>query len=306
MDMDKTAIGAFDTGEATQMISAPTSNATQMAINVDCPVCRTPNPPSETYCIDCGFLLSSAPETAVEIEQIASIAKLVTTDGTREFPLKPGINTVGRENTDVLLSHNTVSRNHAIITVENGAAWVEDQGSTNGTFVDGSKISGTEKVEMADGCEVMFGSLALKYSAPEVVEVQEPEYDEAACEDTDELMEEIECAVCDEEIDESVRDTPALVGKLVSIDGLLSFDVQQGANSIGRRQGENDIVITDPYCSGRHARLDYADGVFTITDIGSTNGTKLNGAKLDIDSPHELRDGDEIAIGNSVFRLEVA
>ncbi len=61
MDMDKTAIGVMDAGEATQMMSAPAANATQMAMNVDCPVCHTPNPPSETYCIDCGFLLSSAP-----------------------------------------------------------------------------------------------------------------------------------------------------------------------------------------------------------------------------------------------------
>ena len=99
---------------------------------------------------------------------------------------------------------------------------------------------------------------------------------------------------------------PDPIGRLISTDGALSFVINAGDNSIGRREGDNDIVISDPYCSGRHARLNYSDGVFTITDIGTTNGTLVNDVKLDANSPYELQEDDEITLGNTVFRLEVA
>jgi len=64
--------------------------------------------------------------------------------------------------------------------------------------------------------------------------------------------------------------------------------------------------MPDPYCSGRHADLTFADGKFTLTDVGSTNGTLVNGVKLEIDAPREVQEGDEITLGRTVFRLEVA
>lgn len=154
-DFEKTAIGTFDTGEATQMGVPQMSNATQYAANIECPVCKTGNPPSETYCIDCGFLLSEKPVAVEDAPSVQSYGKMVSNDGTQEFALKPGENSVGREGADVLLGHGTVSRKHARITVENGKAWVEDMGSTNGTTVDGRKLAPGEKVELGDGAEVI-------------------------------------------------------------------------------------------------------------------------------------------------------
>jgi len=305
-DTNKTAIGTMDSAEATQMISQPASNATQMAMNVDCPVCHTPNPPSETYCIDCGFLLSSAPVAVADMPEVPSMGKLVTPDGTREFPLNAGPNTVGRENADVLLAHNTVSRRHATITVADGRAYVEDAGSTNGTIVAGVKIAPGEKADLTDGCEVIFGSFALRYEAAESeeprAESEEPRVEgEGAPSPEGEGWGEEREPVEIEERSEAERTTP--VGKLVSKDGAYSFDIHDGTNTIGRREADNDIVISDPYCSGRHADLTFGDGKFTITDVGSTNGTMINGVKLDANVPRDLVPGDEITLGRTVFTI---
>ena len=139
-DSEKTAIGVQMPDDTTQMVAEPAAEATQLAANVDCPVCHTANPPSETYCIDCGFLLTEQPLEVAEMPEVAAVGKLVTSDGAREFALKTGENTVGRENADILLVHNTVSRAHAQITVEEGHVYVEDLGSTNGTTLDLSLI----------------------------------------------------------------------------------------------------------------------------------------------------------------------
>lgn len=324
MDTDKTALGVIDNGEQTQAFSAPASNATQMAMNVNCPVCRTPNPPSEVYCTDCGFVLSSAPVDAVDMPEAPSVGKLVTTDGIREFPLNLGANTVGRENSDILLAHNTVSRKHAVVTVEEGRAYVEDSGSSNGTIVAGVKIAPGEKADLTDGCDLTFGSFTLKYQAPEQADAAATEEAAPPPEKTEMIAPEqtaesvspedtLDLPAADDtlELGPASEEMPAEepeakpAGRLISKDGALSFDIQDGANSIGRREGDNAIVIPDPYCSGRHADLTAADGAFTLTDIGSTNGTCVNGVKLEINAPREVQAGDEITLGRTVFRLEV-
>jgi len=65
-----------------------------------------------------------------------------------------------------------------------------------------------------------------------------------------------------------------------------------------------DIVIEDGAVSDRHASLRFQDGVFTITDLDSTNGTRVNGDTM---QKHELADGDRIGLGATswVFKCVV-
>ena len=70
---------------------------------------------------------------------------------------------------------------------------------------------------------------------------------------------------------------------------------------IGRSPGA-DIVIGDDFVSGRHARIAPAGSDVVLEDLGSTNGTILNGAR--IDRAQALRPGDVIDIG--AVRLTVA
>jgi hypothetical protein len=60
------------------------------------------------------------------------------------------------------------------------------------------------------------------------------------------------------------------------------------------RLSECDIVINDTGASRRHAQIRTLNGVSTLTDLGSTNGTKVNGR--DVQSA-ELSDGDRITVG---------
>ena len=60
------------------------------------------------------------------------------------------------------------------------------------------------------------------------------------------------------------------------------------------RLSECDIVINDTGASRRHAQIRTIDGVSTLTDLGSTNGTKVNGREVQSTA---LSDGDRITVG---------
>jgi hypothetical protein len=59
-----------------------------------------------------------------------------------------------------------------------------------------------------------------------------------------------------------------------------------------------DVVLDDRGASRRHAQVRTRDGVSTLTDLGSTNGTRLNGATV---QSRALEDGDRITIGTTVI-----
>lgn len=64
--------------------------------------------------------------------------------------------------------------------------------------------------------------------------------------------------------------------------------------TIGRVE-ESDVVIIDPGISRLHAKVSGRRGVFLVEDMGSSNGTRLNGEI--IDGPEVLRDGDYVTVG---------
>ncbi len=81
-----------------------------------------------------------------------------------------------------------------------------------------------------------------------------------------------------------------------------TFALDSAPISVGRG-ANNDIPISgDEYASSRHARIEpRRDGVW-IEDIGSTNGTFVNG--IQIDRPRRLSQGDVIRVGETDLRFE--
>lgn len=67
--------------------------------------------------------------------------------------------------------------------------------------------------------------------------------------------------------------------------------------TIGRTP-ENEIAIELPEVSRRHAQLSFVDGRFTIRDLGSNNGTFVNGKRL---AEARLEDWDQVQVGPAVF-----
>ena len=95
--------------------------------------------------------------------------------------------------------------------------------------------------------------------------------------------------------------TPKLrVGSGAGLAPGAAYDLSDGA-LLGRGD-QADIVLEDSFASSRHARLVPHGDVIVLEDLGSTNGTYLNGEPLR--GPQPLHPGDRIRIGDSEFTFE--
>jgi pSer/pThr/pTyr-binding forkhead associated (FHA) protein len=71
--------------------------------------------------------------------------------------------------------------------------------------------------------------------------------------------------------------------------------------TVGRSR-QCDVVLDDPNVSRRHAEVRPRGGSWVVTDLGSTNGSRLNGRKLN--GSEVLKPGDEIEVGTSLLTFE--
>jgi hypothetical protein len=78
--------------------------------------------------------------------------------------------------------------------------------------------------------------------------------------------------------------------------------VGPGGATIGRSR-QCEVVIDDPNVSRQHAEIRPRGGSWVLTDLGSTNGSSLNGRR--IMGPEVLKPGDEIELGTSVVTFEL-
>ena len=93
---------------------------------------------------------------------------------------------------------------------------------------------------------------------------------------------------------------PARNARLVSNDGR-TYPLSVGSTVIGRGDQAN-LRLPDVGISRRHARLDFDGGQVVLTDLGSTNGTSVNGQRV---SAVALNPGDMIQIGTTTLTFRV-
>ncbi len=72
------------------------------------------------------------------------------------------------------------------------------------------------------------------------------------------------------------------------------FVLQEGATATIGRSSSNDIHIPEQHVSRQHAVISYRDGIFMVNDLGSANGTFVNGMK--VEEPYPLMVGDELRL----------
>ncbi len=195
-----------------------------------------------------------------------------------EFVIGRGEDEEGRLGDD-----EELSRQHArVARTPEGQLQVEDLGSTNGTFVNGTRIAGPQALTPGDVLRV--GTSELELTAPpapsEIADVAQPT---------------------------AVRGT-ALPQTMV----LLRVTAGPGAGReiriigellIGRGAEEEGRLGDDPELSRRHARLSRSpEGHIQVEDLGSTNGTLVNGRQ--ITGPETLSVGDVLELGGT--KLQVA
>ncbi len=69
------------------------------------------------------------------------------------------------------------------------------------------------------------------------------------------------------------------------------------------RLPESTIVLADPNVSRQHAEIRPRGNGYVVVDLGSTNGTRINGVRI---NEQELVDGDEVTFGNTRMRFEAS
>ncbi|MET9803218.1 FHA domain-containing protein [Streptomyces sp. NPDC006368] len=194
-------------------------------------------------------------------------------DGDSTLMTPSRIYRVGRDPTsDIVLADARISWHHAVLRADGGHWTVHDDDSTNGTFTDGRRVRSSE---VGPGSVIRFGHPA---DGPRAV-VSAPEPADAPPRPSSVSM-------------------PAATGAFrrpTSVRPLPARTVRIG------RGPDNDLVVDDLTVSRRHAELEaHPDGTYWIHDVGSHNGTFLNGRRVTLD---RVTADDIVGIGHSAFCL---
>ena len=91
-----------------------------------------------------------------------------------------------------------------------------------------------------------------------------------------------------------------MLAKLISIDGDRPIVLSKDVTIVGRKRGVCDVYIDRSSVSKLHCVIVKTDGLLFIRDLGSTNGTKVNGQRV---TRGALLPGDELAFANARFRV---
>ncbi|NJP53277.1 FHA domain-containing protein [Streptomyces sp. SBST2-5] len=176
---------------------------------------------------------------------------------------------VGRDPlSDIVIDDARVSWHHAVLRATDGHWTLEDAHSTNGTYADGSRV---HTRDVGPGTVIRFGHVT---EGPRVV-LTAPARNRPS-------------AVAHPALTHTFRQP-------TSVRPLPTRTVRIG------RAPDNDLVVDDLMVSRHHAELHvHADGGYEIVDLGSHNGTYLNGVPV---QRHEVAQGDIVGVGHSDFCL---
>ena len=192
----------------------------------------------------------------------------------QSFVLQGEINTIGRgPDCAIHLEDPAISRNHAILRHLDRHYLLYDMGSRGGTRLNGQSLTG---VNLRQGSKVILGSCELEFS---LVEGKAPTWSSHPLHQGHQAQGAF-----------LVRTGPA-AGQSLS----LGEEVV-----IGRDPGPGGAVLNDPSVSRRHAFVRKLRQGYVLYELGSANGTVVDGAKL---KGQTLRNGDTIEVGNTVLQF---
>jgi putative ABC transport system ATP-binding protein len=182
---------------------------------------------------------------------------------------------------DLQLKDTKVSRHHALIQRRGDRLVLVDLGSSNGTFVNDALVQG--EVMLEDDATIRMGNSILRVRLPSArVGAAAPG---------------------DERTYLLPRPEKARRGPV----GLLTLPSGEVAELAGQvslgRDPANDVVLDDVRVSRQHAEIRQLDDGFVIIDLGSSNGTGVDGQR--ITGPTRLHDGAQIQIGQLLLRFSI-
>ncbi len=186
--------------------------------------------------------------------------------------------TVGRsKNSIVYIDDPKASRHHCMLFEESGIYYVEDKGSSNGTYLNFRKVY---KGAIKAGDAIVIGRHIIFFeSIPEDATMIE-QFAETETKDRPQFAKIAEMKPSDTGQISSDATSPIYV-----------LDIVEGAEAGKRitlgdttltigRNSQNQLVASDSLASNYHAEIRKEGGIYFIYDLGSTNGTFLNGKKI--------------------------
>lgn len=93
-----------------------------------------------------------------------------------------------------------------------------------------------------------------------------------------------------------------MIAKLIPVDGSPAIVIQKAITLVGRKKGLCDIHLDHSSISKVHCAIARTDGLLYIRDLGSTNGTKVNGQRV---TRGALLPGDELAFAKIKFQVHL-
>jgi pSer/pThr/pTyr-binding forkhead associated (FHA) protein len=193
---------------------------------------------------------------------------------------------IGRgEDCDICILDEYASRSHAEIRFDGNTFVVADLGSINGTFLNKKRIEGEQALQ--DGDLLRIGKVMFHFEKPAPPPHPPPPPAEEAPKRITLVL-------------PALAVTPYL--EICSGPGKQAhFDLIKDKMTIGRagRGQQWDLMLQDRAISRPQAQIARQAEGYVLTDLGSANGTLVNGAE--ISEPHVLKDGDAITFGETVL-----
>ncbi len=204
-----------------------------------------------------------------------------------EFVLVEGATaTIGRSsNNDIQIAEQHVSRNHTVINYRDGIFMCSDLGSSNGTFVNDNKV--TEPFPLFAGDVIRLFVPTIDFLVADQEDVMQATQSGQIIKPTDD---EGQASLIVTNGPQEGQTIPLLLPTV----------------TVGRATSNAnwEVVLQDASVSRPHARLIRDGKHWTIIDLGSSNGTRVNAVPVK-DVPHPIQDGDTLELGFSmlVFRV---
>jgi pSer/pThr/pTyr-binding forkhead associated (FHA) protein len=244
----------------------------------------------------------------------ASGGRLVCLTDGREYQVGEGPLVLGRDaSCDVVVPGHDVSRRHAQIELGEAGYTLVDT-STNGTFVNGTRIEGSRVLQRAD--VIRIGADEFRFyadTAPPAIPVPPP----PGPPDLSKPPPGAEHRLHNTMMGAPKVPAPPPPGPVTPVSlsqvPIASLLVRSGTLkgkrlpvripvvNIGRGDF-NDLVIPEPSVSASHAKLQRREGIWVIADLGSTNGTFVDGERIADETP--LGPGSTIRFGEVATLFE--
>jgi ABC-type multidrug transport system ATPase subunit/pSer/pThr/pTyr-binding forkhead associated (FHA) protein len=220
------------------------------------------------------------------------IGKLVVVEGPeprREYGLVQATTLIGREpDLHIVLAAPGISRRHARVIRRGDEYLLEDTGSSNGTFINGERI--TDAVPLRSGDNVSFGRLVtMQFLGPagDATEVRVLPEEQLASPPT----------AIEEPSPRPVQIEHPKLSVTVSGAAKQSYELNKAQITIGRNP-DNDIVLSSPIISRYHARLSKINGGYQI-EISPQASNPVFYRNQPLSTPQRLADGDQLRIGKA-------